>query len=103
MSLESIIPYIYIAASVLFIFGLKMLSRAKTARRGNGLSAIGMLLAIVATLLVAGMAFKWIIVGVAIGSLIGAAAARLVKMTKMPEMVGADRVRPSAFRCSAMS
>jgi NAD(P) transhydrogenase subunit beta len=88
MTIESIIPYLYIAASVLFIYGLKMLSHAKTARRGNGVSAIGMLLAIVATLLVAGMAFKWILIGAVIGSVIGAAAARLVKMTSMPEMVG---------------
>ncbi len=88
MSSESLIPYLYIAASVFFIFGLKMLSKAKTARRGNGLSAVGMLLAIVATLLYGGMSYHWIILGAGLGAAIGAVAARKVKMTGMPEMVG---------------
>lgn len=88
MSAELLIPYLYVAASVLFIFGLKMLSKAATARKGNLVSAIGMLLAIVATLLYGGISFKWIIVGAIVGAVIGASAARLVKMTSMPEMVG---------------
>lgn len=88
MHVERLIPYLYIAASVLFIFGLKMLSRATTARKGNMVSSIGMLLAIVATLLYTGMAFHWILVGAAAGTVIGAVAARLVRMTSMPEMVG---------------
>lgn len=88
MNLEVMIPYLYIVASVLFIFGLKMLSSPKTARRGNLVSSAGMLLAIVATLVAKGMSFEWILVGAIIGSLIGAVAARLVKMTSMPEMVG---------------
>lgn len=83
-----VIPYLYIAASVLFIFGLKMLSKAATARKGNFVSAVGMLLAVVATLLYGGIDYKWIVVGAIVGSIIGAAAARLVKMTSMPEMVG---------------
>lgn len=85
---EPLIPYLYIAASVLFIFGLKMLSKADTARRGNLISSIGMLLAVIATLLKAGMSFEWILLGSLIGALIGGFAARLVKMTSMPEMVG---------------
>ena len=84
MNTQAVIPYLYIAASVLFIFGLKMLSKPTSARRGNGLSAVGMLLAITATLLYAGMAFMWILVGAVVGAGIGAAAARLVKMTAMP-------------------
>jgi NAD(P) transhydrogenase subunit beta len=84
----AVIDACYIAAAVLFIFGLKMLSRPETARRGNLVSAIGMLIAIVATLLLKGMAYHWIVVGIVIGSLVGAPAARLVKMTAMPEMVG---------------
>jgi len=88
MNLQTLIPYLYIIASVLFIFGLKMLSSARTARRGNGLSAVGMLVAIVATLIAKDMSFHWILVGAVIGSLIGAVAARMVKMTSMPEMVG---------------
>ena len=77
----------YLAASILFIFGLKMLGSATTARRGNRLSSAGMLLAIVATLLNQGMHFHWILVGILTGGTIGAFAARRVKMTGMPEMV----------------
>ncbi len=86
--MAALIPFLYVVASVLFIFGLKMLSKAVTARKGNFVSAIGMLLAVVATLLYGGIDYKWILVGAVIGSIIGAAAARLVKMTSMPEMVG---------------
>jgi NAD(P) transhydrogenase subunit beta len=64
-----------------------MLGSAKTARKGNMLSSIGMLLAIVVTLLDAGLDYTWIIIGLVVGSLIGAIAARVVKMTSMPEMV----------------
>jgi NAD(P) transhydrogenase subunit beta len=80
--------YLYIAASIFFIYGLKMLGKAQSARKGNMVSAIGMLIAVVATLIMGGLDIKWILVGAIIGSVIGAAAARLVKMTSMPEMVG---------------
>ncbi len=87
MNREVAIGLAYIVASVLFIFGLKMLSSATTARKGNMVSAIGMLLAIVATLLYKGMDYHWIVVGALIGSAVGVVAARLVKMTAMPQMV----------------
>lgn len=77
----------YIVASILFIIGLKMLGSADTARRGNFLSSMGMLLAVVATLLSSGMSYQWIVVGIAVGGVIGTLAARTVKMTGMPEMV----------------
>lgn len=77
----------YIIASVLFIFGLKMLGKANTARAGNVVSALGMLIAIVATLLMKGMHYEWIALGFVIGSAIGLVAAQSVKMTAMPEMV----------------
>jgi H+-translocating NAD(P) transhydrogenase subunit beta len=77
----------YIAAAVLFIYGLKMLSRQQTARRGNLISALGMLIAVVATLFIGGMRFEWILVGLLIGSLVGIYAARTVEMTAMPELV----------------
>jgi H+-translocating NAD(P) transhydrogenase subunit beta len=86
-TLDTLINLGYIVASVLFIYGLKMLSSAETARRGNVVSAAGMLLAVVATLLTRGMSYQWIVVGLAVGSIIGAWAARAVKMTAMPEMV----------------
>lgn len=77
----------YIAASVLFIFGLKMLGSADTARRGNMLSSLGMFIAVVATLLKADMNFSLIIGGAIVGGVIGAVAAVRVPMTSMPEFV----------------
>ncbi len=85
--MSTVINISYILASILFIFGLKMLSSAETARRGNMVSALGMLIAVVATLFYQGMSYQWILLGLIIGSLIGATAARMVKMTAMPEMV----------------
>ncbi len=78
----------FVIAAALFIFGLKLLGSAATARKGNLLSAVGMLLAIVAALVDQGIVeFQWILVGMVIGGVIGAATARLVQMTSMPEMV----------------
>ncbi len=85
-----LINFAYIVAAILFIFGIKMLGRAETARRGNLLSSVGMLIAVVVTLLnqqIEGFGYAWIVAGLVIGAGIGAAAARLVKMTAMPEMV----------------
>ena len=78
----------YIAASIFFVFGLKMLSSPTTARKGNIISSIGMLIAIL-TALTAMTEIKWIwiIAGVGIGSALGVLAAQLVKMTSMPQMV----------------
>ncbi len=77
----------YVVAAVLFILGLKLLGRADSARRGNMLSALGMLIAVVATLLAGDMSWVWVAVGLGAGALIGTLAARLVQMTAMPEMV----------------
>ncbi|MCI5208875.1 MAG: NAD(P)(+) transhydrogenase (Re/Si-specific) subunit beta [Candidatus Electrothrix sp. ATG2] len=81
------INFIYIISAALFIFGLKMLSSPATARRGNLLSSLGMLIAIVVTLMNAGLDYKWIFLGIIIGSGIGAFVALRVEMTSMPEMV----------------
>ncbi|HSH16459.1 MAG TPA: NAD(P)(+) transhydrogenase (Re/Si-specific) subunit beta, partial [Verrucomicrobiae bacterium] len=79
---------IYIVCAALFIAGLKLLSSPRTARRGNLFSALGMLLAVATTLLDQGILdFKWIVVGLAAGGVIGAVLARRVAMTAMPEMV----------------
>jgi len=86
--IQPLINYLYIIASVLFVFGLKMLNRASTARRGNVVSGVGMLIAIVATCLLKGIGFQWILLGAVIGSAAGAVSAYAVKMTSMPEMVG---------------
>ncbi len=77
----------YLLASVLFIVGLKRLSDPETARSGNILGAVGMALAMLATLLYGGMDWTWIVVGVVIGGGIGAFLARWVQMTQMPQMV----------------
>jgi NAD(P) transhydrogenase subunit beta len=88
MSLNLVgINFVYVLSAAMFIFGLKMLSSPATARRGNLLSALGMLIAIVATLLAQGMDYRWILIGMAIGSIVGTTGAYMVKMTAMPEMV----------------
>ncbi|EED32187.1 NAD(P) transhydrogenase subunit beta [gamma proteobacterium NOR5-3] len=80
--------FAYVIAAALFIYGLKLLGSAATARRGNTISSIGMLLAIVAALLDQGIVeYQWIFAGFLVGGAIGAAASRLVQMTAMPEMV----------------
>ena len=77
----------YVFAAILFILGIRLLGSAETARRGNRLSSIGMLLAVVATLFSEGLDYQWIALGIAVGALIGFVAAKKVQMTAMPEMV----------------
>jgi NAD(P) transhydrogenase subunit beta len=78
----------YLVASVLFIIGIKYLGKTKDARKGNFISAVGMLIAIVATLLTLDvLTFIEIGVCVLIGSVIGLYYASKVPMTKIPEMV----------------
>jgi len=78
----------YIAASILFIVGLKMLGSPDTARRGNLFSSMGMLLAVLVTLVDQSIIdFTWIVVGLISGGVIGYLAATKVQMTSMPEMV----------------
>jgi NAD(P) transhydrogenase subunit beta len=89
----SVLEITYILASVLFILGLKMLSHPLTARRGNMLAAIGMVLAIVATILFHRKDGQpignigWIIAAIVIGTAIGWVIAKRVKMTAMPQLV----------------
>ena len=89
----SILEITYIIASVLFILGLKMLSHPLTARRGNALAAIGMGLAIIATILFHHKDGKpignigLILTAIGIGSIIGWVIAKRVKMTAMPQLV----------------
>jgi proton-translocating NAD(P)+ transhydrogenase subunit beta len=89
-----LLNFAYLAASVLFILGLKGLSHPRTAVRANLLGALGMLVAIVATLLDrtvlgAGMqAFVLIFAAILLGSAIGAVLALKIEMTAMPQMVG---------------
>lgn len=86
--MATITNIVYLLSAVLFILGLKKLSSPKTARNGNLLSMLAMLLAIVITLLDRGILdFTYIIVGLIVGSAIGAIAAKKVQMTSMPQMV----------------
>ncbi len=78
----------YLLAATLFIIGLKRLGSPKTARSGNLAAMLGMLIAIVVTLLDRQiLSYELIIVGLVIGAAIGAVAARKVEMTAMPQMV----------------
>ena len=75
------------STGILFILGLRFLSSPKTARLGNRISAVGMLIAVVATL-TQGIV-NWIVVGAAllVGAVVGIVSAQRVKMTAMPQMV----------------
>lgn len=80
----------YLVSVILFIIGLKMLSSPKTARKGNMWAAVGMLIAIAATLVEKQIIeFHYIIAGVLVGSALGVFLAKVVKMTEMPQMVAA--------------
>ncbi len=82
------IDVLYIIASVLFIFGLRMLGTQATARRGNMISSLGMLLAVVAALLSAQIVhWEYIVIAGVLGALVGGVIARRVAMTEMPQMV----------------
>ncbi|WP_342841507.1 NAD(P)(+) transhydrogenase (Re/Si-specific) subunit beta [Candidatus Lucifugimonas marina] len=78
----------YIVAAILFIVGLKQLGSPATARNGNRMSSMAMLIAVLAT--VVGndiMSWEWIIGGAIVGAAIGAFSARKVAMTEMPQLV----------------
>ncbi len=86
--MDNLIQFAYVVSGALFIFGLKQLGSPATARRGNMISSIGMLVAAVAALLDQGIVdYQWIVIGVVIGGAIGTFVARTVEMTSMPEMV----------------
>jgi len=87
MSIE-LINIWYIVAAALFIFGLKQLGSPATAVRGNLMSSIAMLIAIVVTLFNAEIiSFQWILVAAVVGAIVGGVAAQKIAMTTMPEMV----------------
>ncbi len=85
---NSLIALGYLIAASLFIFGLAQLSKVRTARRGNFLASLAMLLAIALTLVHMGIVdYRWIVAGFIAGSVIGGLFATRVQMTQMPEMV----------------
>ena len=94
----TVINLAYIVACVLFIFGIKRLGKTETARSGNAISSLGMLVAVIAIFLDGNVmkswttdwfmnGYLWCFGGIAIGALIGAVWAKKVKMTGMPELV----------------
>lgn len=86
MESKYFIEIAYIIASTLFIFGLKGLSHPKSARNGMNLAAMGMLVAVVGTLLHHEIvSYTWIIVGLLVGSLIGSVMALKVSMNALPQ------------------
>ena len=88
--METVINIGYLVAAVLFILGIKGMTKPKTAVRGNQMSATGMLVAIIAALLDNNVvSYEYIIIGVLIGGTIGAFIAKKVAMTDMPELVAA--------------
>jgi NAD(P) transhydrogenase subunit beta len=83
-----VIRILYLAAFACFIFGLRLLNHPRTARRGNVIAAVGMAIAVVATLTWDFVGdYGLIAVGIALGTAVGIPAARSVKMTAMPQMV----------------
>ncbi len=89
----TLIPVVYIIASILFIRGIKLMGKADTARRGNLESSLGMLLAVLGVLFHQGViqagvtGYAWVIGAMLVGAVIGAIWAHVVKMTEMPQLV----------------
>src|SRR5580704_8587959 len=78
----------YLVASILFILCLRGLSSPEAAKRGIFLGELGMLIAVVATLLKQEIiSYEWIAAGLAVGSIIGTAISLRIPMTKMPERI----------------
>ena len=85
---ELFIDIAYLVSAVSFIYGLKMLSHPKTARNGNIVASLGMLIAVIATVyLGTSLDFYKILIAMTIGSIIGAFFAIRVEMTQMPQLV----------------
>ncbi len=90
MSRVDLIEVAYLIAAFCLILGLRWLSSPRTARRGNGVAAIGMTIAIIATLVDQRVVdYVWIVIAAIVGGSIGALVARRVQMTAMPQLVAA--------------
>ncbi|MGB0258531.1 MAG: NAD(P)(+) transhydrogenase (Re/Si-specific) subunit beta [Coraliomargarita sp.] len=85
--MDQIVNLSYIVAAILFVFGIKMLGNASTARKGNLISSMGMGLAVIVTLLDSELSYLLVAAALATGALIGFIAAKRVQMTGMPELV----------------
>ena len=79
---------VYLFSASLFIIGLKRLASPNTARNGNRLASLGMLIAIVLTILkYTDNNIEWIIIGIFIGGLLGIVLSKYVQMTAIPQLV----------------
>ncbi|MEZ4425419.1 MAG: NAD(P)(+) transhydrogenase (Re/Si-specific) subunit beta, partial [Gemmatimonadota bacterium] len=89
MDKTTLVEVAYLVSATLFVFGLKRLGSPATARRGNQLASLAMLVAVVAAV-IEHQILNWGMVGLGLilGSLVGAVLARRVQMTSMPELVG---------------
>jgi len=91
--MNMVIGFIYLVAAILFIIGISQLSKVKTAPRGNLLSAVAMLLAVIATIVkiqldnTGSINWAYIITGIVIGGLIGIVLSKKIKMTAIPQLV----------------
>ncbi|UCE61285.1 MAG: NAD(P)(+) transhydrogenase (Re/Si-specific) subunit beta [Phycisphaerales bacterium] len=86
--IETIRNLAYLLASVLFIFGLKGLTHPRTAVRGMQMGALGMFVAVLATVMAGGiLSWTWVVVGLLIGSIVGALMAIKIPLTDIPQMV----------------
>ena len=82
------IDFAYLVAAICFVIGIKRLSHPRTARSGNWIAAVGMAIAVGFTFLVEEIDAYWLMLsGIAVGTVIGVAAARMVRMTAIPQMV----------------
>lgn len=85
---HSVADLIYLLSAVLFVVGIKSMTRPKTAVRGNLISSVGMLIAIVVTLLDRSIvSYEYIVAGLVVGTVIGTLFAFKVQMTAMPQMI----------------
>src|SRR5271166_5003532 len=89
MNLDYAVTIVYIVAFALFIYGLMGLTGPRTAVRGNLIAAVGMAIAVAATLVKLGHTGHWVLIiaGLVVGVVLGVPPARLTKMTAMPQLV----------------
>ncbi len=88
MSAAIVVQLLYLAASILFILGLRGLASPESARRGVWYAEVGMLFAVIGTLVRREIvSYEWILAGMVVGSLIGTAISLTIPMTKMPERI----------------
>ena len=78
----------YLVAAICLIVGIKRLSHPRTARSGNWIAGAGMTIAVAFTFLIKEIDTYWLMLsGIAVGSVVGIASARMVRMTAIPQMV----------------